>query len=1148
MGQQRINNPKHAAGTFLRFILFPAACVLLLLLSASILIRQPMVQGRILSALSEATGYGITAGRIDLSIRGGLSLHARDLMISKEGEGRLAIPEVYLAIDLSAMLRGRLHVTSATLIGPSMELSPPEGDMGVIAYPAGLLSLISRHHPRSLKELSLKDARFEISGKKVSLRHLDCTLRAEEDRKLALSAVGAFISEGAKATYARLRASFALDPHGQEAVSFDADLHITGLPEDLIRTTYFRLLREEGAFTRLRIKSAAGAPVAVEGSMEAKRLVMAVKGEEDVIDLPAVTASFSASIDDEGISISPLQASSGKVRTEGGLYIRKGDGKASYLRLSLTSPLTPIIPAVETVPSFLYPALVKERILPLLTGGSVGLERLVLEGELDRLTHLERPENADVLSLRLFWRDLDVMNNPFSPPLRGCSGRLSLQGGDLVISDGEGSWGRSRIQNASVRIGRIFEKEHEYGFSGSFHGLMEDAPALLFPPWIPAREISSFLSLEKGGFEMELRGSGGRDGIRLDKVDLFLKDCRLSHPSFPVSLDIGRASLHMGAKGEGRFTLSGTGAGSSLEAAGSFRDYAERIEIKGSSFLDPDRLIRALGLTGHTSLSARERLPAQFTLKGDTRGYELKAGVSMRGLSGRIGRLAFLDQAPDARMDLKLFIHPNRDLEIKEAIAVSGGSALAFRSFIRMREAPEGTLRISSQGMFLEDFGFAIEGRGKLAGRLGLELEIPVSAFFKTQGLPKSKTPWDTDDLLGIQGRLEASNLSLPDGTTPFPIREAGAITHLFHDKILIEKLSLKAGGTYFETEGILSRKGPLKGSILVKSPFLKLEEILAFFGTGGGGLAPLKAFMEECLIEIEVEIERALWKDFVFGPVVAFLDVTGTDILVERVEGPLPFGDAIIRGVLGLERKPAVTLSGSLRAGEGHLPGLLELLGLERDYIEGQFSLSAEISAEGENTADILCHLNGAIDLELSKGYIRKSNVLLTILRLLSVQKIFSRPPPDLAEKGLYFEGIQGAFIIENGVVETEDFIMQSPVINLSTTGSLDLSNRSVRAEMAAQPFGTIDAIASRIPLLGYILTGKDGTFIIYYFRVEGDVRNPLVTYIPFKNLGTGTLNVLHRLLLTPGRIAKKVSRMAEGVGKGAAPEVETEIPKTGP
>jgi hypothetical protein len=1154
MELQRSNKKRRTAGALLRYIIFLGAGIFFLLLSASILINQPRVQGRILRALSDATGYEITAGRIYLSLKGGLSLHAKEVLIFKKGEGRLSIPEVYLAIDRRALLRGRLDVTSSTLVSPSIEIEIPEGkaSQDLLASPAVVLTLISGHYPKALKDLSLKNASFELRGNKLSLRHLDCTLKKKADNQFDLSASGTLISEGAKATYGRIEASLTSDPNNPEALSFDADLTITGLPEDLLRFPDVRLLREEGASLKLRIKGAAGSPLVIKGSMEAGRLVIAVKGEEELIDLPAVAAAFSASMDEEGISISPLQASAGKVKTEGGLYIKKGQGRTPHLRLNLSSPLTSLMPARDIVPSFLYPDVVRKKILPLLKSGSVGLEGLILEGEIDRIAHLERPENADVLSLRLFWRDVDVINNPLSPPLQGCSGKLSLQGGDLVISDGEGSWGKSRLHSASVRIERVFGKGLEYGFSGSLYASMEDAPALLSLSWIPvgARALSSVFSHERGTFELELKGSGGREGMRVDKADFLLKECRLTHPSFPVSCDIGSAAIHVGAEGRGWFSLSVIGAGSSLEASGSFKNYAERIEAKGSCLLDPERLIRALRPKGEPPLTAKERLPAQFTIKGDSRGYDLKATVGMRGVSGRIGTLAFKNQAPGARMDLQLFIYPDKGLEIKEASVASGRSALTLRSFISIKDITKGALRVSSQGMHLEDFGLTVEGGGALAGRLGFELEIPLSVFIKSQGAEGSKNPSGKLALFGIQGRLEASNLSLPDGIAPFPIREAGARIHLFHDKILMERLSIRIGETMFETEGILERKGPLKGSLLIKSPLLKPSEILPLFATGKGGLDGLKTFMAESLIEIEVDVARAIWKDFVFGPVFAFLSVTGTDILIERIEGPLPFGDAVITGILGLERKPPLMLSASLRAGEGHLPGLLELLGFERDYIEGQFSLSAELSAQGENASELLCRLNGAIDLELSKGYIRKSNVLLTILRFLSLEKLFRRPPPDLEVKGVYFEGIQGALVVENGVVETQDFIMQSPVINLSTTGTLDLSTLSVKAEMAAQPFGTIDAIASRIPLLGYILTGKDGTFIIYYFRLEGDIRNPSVAYIPFKNLGTGTLNVLHRLLLTPGRIGKKVSRMAEGVGKGASPspEIEPEPFKTNP
>ena len=61
----------------------------------------------------------------------------------------------------------------------------------------------------------------------------------------------------------------------------------------------------------------------------------------------------------------------------------------------------------------------------------------------------------------------------------------------------------------------------------------------------------------------------------------------------------------------------------------------------------------------------------------------------------------------------------------------------------------------------------------------------------------------------------------------------------------------------------------------------------------------------------------------------------------------------------------------------------------------------------------------------------------------------------------------------------------MSSPVLNAVARGKLDLNTKKIKVDLGAQPFVTIDSILSKIPLVGYILTGKDRALLVYYFKI---------------------------------------------------------------
>jgi hypothetical protein len=67
------------------------------------------------------------------------------------------------------------------------------------------------------------------------------------------------------------------------------------------------------------------------------------------------------------------------------------------------------------------------------------------------------------------------------------------------------------------------------------------------------------------------------------------------------------------------------------------------------------------------------------------------------------------------------------------------------------------------------------------------------------------------------------------------------------------------------------------------------------------------------------------------------------------------------------------------------------------------------------------------------------------------------------------------------------------------------------------------IDTVLNRIPIAGYILTGKDKAFLSYYYEVKGDLDDPKIEAIPIKGMGEKFLGIIPRLLETPIRPFQK-------------------------
>jgi uncharacterized protein YhdP len=191
-----------------------------------------------------------------------------------------------------------------------------------------------------------------------------------------------------------------------------------------------------------------------------------------------------------------------------------------------------------------------------------------------------------------------------------------------------------------------------------------------------------------------------------------------------------------------------------------------------------------------------------------------------------------------------------------------------------------------------------------------------------------------------------------------------------------------------------------------------------------------------------------------------------------------------------------------------------------ERIDISGRVHLTrVEIRGEGENFQKVKESLNGKMKLELENGVIERWNILSKIFSILNVSQILMGRLPDLKTRGLPYHHITSNVILKDGVASTEDLFMDSDSIRLTLTGQIDLGKGTIDVRIGVHPLVTVDTFLSKVPIAGYILTGKEKAFISYYYEVKGDLNDPKIDAIPIKALGEGFLGFVKRLLETPLR-----------------------------
>ncbi|RPJ00103.1 MAG: AsmA family protein, partial [Deltaproteobacteria bacterium] len=195
-----------------------------------------------------------------------------------------------------------------------------------------------------------------------------------------------------------------------------------------------------------------------------------------------------------------------------------------------------------------------------------------------------------------------------------------------------------------------------------------------------------------------------------------------------------------------------------------------------------------------------------------------------------------------------------------------------------------------------------------------------------------------------------------------------------------------------------------------------------------------------------------------------------------------------------------------------------------EKIDISGRVHISkVELRGEGEDFQKAKESLSGGLKLEFENGVIERFNILAKVFSILNVSQLFKLRFPDLSTKGLPYRQITATIQVKEGVASTEDFLVDSDAIRITLLGKMDLGKNQIDARVGVHPLGTVDTVLSSVPIVGYILTGKEKAFLSVIYEVKGDLDDPKVDAIPLKSAGEGFLGIMKRILETPLRPFQK-------------------------
>lgn len=337
-------------------------------------------------------------------------------------------------------------------------------------------------------------------------------------------------------------------------------------------------------------------------------------------------------------------------------------------------------------------------------------------------------------------------------------------------------------------------------------------------------------------------------------------------------------------------------------------------------------------------------------------------------------------------------------------------------------------------------------------------------------------------------------------------IQDVYARIKFVRNEVELKRLSFKVQGSDIAVEAAI-RNWPVKPTITGKIESNQLDMSLVI---PKGERTPIREFLETLAatsqVTMSVAIARGRYKHLKLYSLAARINIQDGVLDIDRLSGESTHGHVAGRLVMQLPPKAPADFDLSFRATGVEFEDLLRLTKAHVHGVSGEVRVSGVLRGHGRNPHGIYPSLNGRVELLMENGRILKSNeqAVWKIISLLNLPAVL-QGKVDLEKEGLPYNRISSTVAIQNGMFQTENLIIDSPILKITAAGNYDLPTDQLDLAVAVSPFGSYSQFLKTIPLFGRIVAGDRKGIATAMFTMKGAMEDPEVTYLPVKSFASG-------------------------------------------
>jgi len=316
------------------------------------------------------------------------------------------------------------------------------------------------------------------------------------------------------------------------------------------------------------------------------------------------------------------------------------------------------------------------------------------------------------------------------------------------------------------------------------------------------------------------------------------------------------------------------------------------------------------------------------------------------------------------------------------------------------------------------------------------------------------------------------------------------------------------------------------------------------------GQRSPIREFLETLAATSKVQatasMARGRYKHLKFGSLSARIMIQNGILDLDRVSGQSTNGEVAGRIVVQLPPKQPADAELSVRATGLLVEDVLKFFGPKAGLITGEARVTGTIRGHGKNPHGLYPTLNGKMEVLLEDGRIFKSpeRAVWKIISILNLPAVL-QGKVDLEKDGLPYNKISATVVARNGLFQTENLIIDSPIVKITAAGNYDLPTDQIDMVWAVSPFGSYAQFLKTIPLFGRLFAGDRKGLATALFSVKGSIEDPEVTYLPMKSFATGVTGLAQLAFdILKNTVMLPIDLMTPDEEKGSIPEPVPTVP----